>query len=85
VDDVEGGAVIAPEDRVAMIGSIRPDGDPAGVVEEGVGIDVGRGVVLALVEGANFHGADLVSAAACRSRNPLYNRLLIRSGGCPSG
>jgi hypothetical protein len=42
-----------------MIGSIRPDGDPAGVVEEGVGIDVGRGVVLALVEGANFHGRDL--------------------------
>jgi hypothetical protein len=43
-----------------MPGAIRANGDPAGIVEEGVCKDRGSGAVLASIEGANFHGAHLL-------------------------
>jgi hypothetical protein len=60
MDDVESLAVIAPENRVPMPPPIRPNGDPAGIVEKGVGKDRGSGVVLASIEGANFHRGHLL-------------------------
>ena len=60
MDDVEGGAVEALQDPIPPRPPIRPNGKPAGVVDEGVGEDDGSGVVLTRLEGANFHRRDLL-------------------------
>ncbi len=52
-----------------MVSPIRPDGDPAGIVEKGVGKDPSSGVVLARVKGANFHGRDLLLTGCLRHAN----------------
>ena len=43
-----------------MPAPIRPNGNPAGIVEEGVGKDLRGGVVVGSIKGANFHGAHLL-------------------------
>ena len=52
-----------------LFAPIRPNGNPPGIVEKGVGKDLGSGVVLALVKGANFHGRDLLLTGCFRPEN----------------
>ena len=55
VDDVERGAMKAPSRSLYLRAApIRPDGKPAGIVEERVGEEHGGGVVLARARGGEF-------------------------------
>ena len=60
MDDVQRGAMKAPEDPIPPRPPVRPNGKPARIVDERVGEDDGSGVVLARLEGASFHGGDLL-------------------------
>jgi hypothetical protein len=55
---------------------IRPNGNPAGVVEEGVGKDLRRSVVLAAIKGANLHGRDLPAIALAATRSTFYMHVM---------
>jgi hypothetical protein len=57
IHDRERGPVIAQGDTPPMPAPVRPDREPAGIVEQGVCDDTGGSVVFRGVEGANLHRA----------------------------
>src|SRR5688572_6149280 len=69
MNDIERGAMKAPQHAMPPPAPIRPNGNPTGVVEKGIGKDPRSGVVLASIEGANFHGAHLLLTGCLRLAN----------------
>ena len=59
IDHIERPAVIAPEIRTPPARPVRPNRNPARIVEERIGKDLRRRVVLVSNKGANFHARDL--------------------------
>jgi hypothetical protein len=59
LDDVESGAVIAPENPVPPGRPVRPNGSPARIVQKRVGKDRRGRIEIRAIEGANFHARDL--------------------------